>query len=512
LLPDHEPSDDYRHTIEIESSFGLQRRFRTEFFPASSLQGPFLPKGLAFLIRLVNSACEAYANPTINRRLEPPLEVKLRLPDGNEKSYWCNWRLWALYRGFSVGPYVLQCALMALESFLLELCKNEKVQVEDWLTHTLWEANNVALVAVVASVASAYPVRAGKVAVSVLTSKDLVDLDRSRSVAELQGQFKIPLPSATQRLSEGERRQANALPHRKEHLETLALRLQFTPAAKDVHALLDSYRAALPAAEEQTTEDKLWRLALNRMDLRKFRPQTEAPKELEERGQSVTDEQRESRIYFVPEPLEADLQAVVDDEAPEQKRFNEITSLSLWAHKAFDSEPDAGRHWEEKLGAARVLSADNAPPPDRWSIDTPVFVAAVCVRGHWAELPKDDREWCVAQLISTVKRDADTTDLEIQLSGSSFEGAAPAASTLPVVLNSDADEPTKARVLEAIALALTHSWTTPCTAAELDAVRLDEWSGIQAYKALMPLFLNTPDQPLRCGVLAPVGGIRGQVP
>src|SRR5439155_557860 len=122
LLPDGEPLDEYRGSVEIESSFGVQQEFRRDFFPASALQG----------------------------------------------------------------------------SFLLELCKVEHAPVEKWLTPILSESNNVALVAVVASVASAYTQLAAKAAVSLLTSKDLIDLDRSRSVAEMQGQFRIPLPSAQQ--------------------------------------------------------------------------------------------------------------------------------------------------------------------------------------------------------------------------------------------------------------------------------------------------------------------------
>lgn len=572
FLRDDERSRDYHHAIEIESSFGL-RNFPTEFFPASSLQGPFLPllrshppKGLAFIIRLLNRACEAYASPAINRRLEAPFEVKLKLPDGTEKSYWCNGRLWAIYRGVSVAPHGLECALMALESFLLELCKNEKANVEDWLAHILRESNNAALVAVVASIATAYPGRAGKVAVSVLTSKDLIDLDRSRSVVEMHGRFKIPLPSAQQRIFEEERRQADTLPHRKAHLETLALRLQFTSLRTDVEALLDRYKAALPPIESQAEEDKLWRLALNRMDLRSFRAQEEIPEGLAGLAGDVANEEKERKIYFVQGPLEPDLQAIVDDKAPGHKRFDEVASLFVWGRKAFDHEPNSGDHWKEKLEAARKLSGDSARPSEQWLADAPVFVAAVCVRDHLQELTTSERDWCIELLVSAVRRDADTTDLNAQFAGSPFGEAGAAVSVLPIVLSSDADEPTKARVLDGLALALTHSvskvpvdaalgigrhlghaklelalglvrlivlqatrlaeldaverkqrpylerrrydelrqqarqelrasrpWGTPCTVAELDAIHLREWSGNEAYKALMPLLLNCPD-------------------
>ncbi len=575
LTPTDEGSDDYRHEVDIGANFGVEDDSRQGFFPASALQGPFLSllknhsaKALAFIINLLNRACEAYANPEINRRLEQPVKIQLKLPDGTEKTYWCNWRLWALYRGFSVGPYVLQSALMALESFLLDLCQIENAPADDWLTHILRQSNNVALVAVVASIASADPYRAGKAAISVLSNKALIDLDRSRRVAEMQGQFKMPLPSAMQRIVEGERATANAQAHRKCDLEWLAFRLQFTPLATEVRTLLDNYKQALPEVEKQTEEDKLFRLALNRMDLRNFRAQEEVPKELADQSTNEGNPENQSRIYLVPQPLEAELQAVVDDKAPEQKRFNEVTSLFLWGHNAFEHEPNAAGQWQERLKGAKELAADSGSTLEQWAIDAPVFVAAVCVRDHWTELSKEDRDWCLNQLVASVRRDADTTDLATQMSASSLEGAGPAASVLPLVLNFGIDALTKTRVIDTLAIALTHSvskvplqaaaaigwhlgatepelthglirlivmdgireeelykieqkkpyverwqyedirrqvrqelrtgdsWKKPCTAAELSALDLHAWSGKRACKALMPLLMNCPGEPL----------------
>ena len=165
----------------------------------------------------------------------------------------------------------------------------------------------------------------------------------------------------------------------------------------------------------------------------------------------------QSRIYFVPQPLDADLQAVVDDEAPEQRRFNEVTSLFLWGHKAFKYEPDAGGQWQEKLKAAKEMGAEPASTHERWTIDAPVFVAAVCVRDHWSELNSENRDWCLNQLVGAVRRDEDTTDLAVQMSAHSLEGPGFAASALPLVLNFDIVETTTLRVIDALAVALTHS-------------------------------------------------------
>jgi hypothetical protein len=159
IRPKDEPRD-FHFSAEIDSTFGIREYLEHDFFPASAIQGPFssllryhAAKAVQFINLLMNNACDAYSDPATRSRLEPPWQAELKLPDGTIKTYWCNARLWNLYRGFSVGPNVLQSALMALEAFLLESGKKVSFNLEEWLTYLLRETNNVAVVAVVASVA-----------------------------------------------------------------------------------------------------------------------------------------------------------------------------------------------------------------------------------------------------------------------------------------------------------------------------------------------------------------------
>ena len=69
-----------------------------------------------------------------------------------------------------------------------------------------------------------------------------------------------------------ERRRADSLPHRKHDLEALAIKLQLGAQRDAVWRILDEYRAALPEVGAQTEEDRLWRLALHRMDMRTYQP------------------------------------------------------------------------------------------------------------------------------------------------------------------------------------------------------------------------------------------------
>jgi hypothetical protein len=115
-------ADRSRYSTEAVSyAFGL-RRFSMDDFPASAYHGPYLrmlwhhpSRGVDFIIRLINRACEAYAHPD-NRYeyIEPPEVVTIQLPDGIHEQY-ANGRLWGAYRGISVAPECFQSALMALE-------------------------------------------------------------------------------------------------------------------------------------------------------------------------------------------------------------------------------------------------------------------------------------------------------------------------------------------------------------------------------------------------------------
>jgi hypothetical protein len=90
------------------------------------------------------------------------------LSNGSRVEQWCSDRLWCLYRSSSVGPHVLQSALMALETWLLELCQENLEIVDRILMDILTRSNNVAVTSVVASVAIAHPKLAGQAAISLL--------------------------------------------------------------------------------------------------------------------------------------------------------------------------------------------------------------------------------------------------------------------------------------------------------------------------------------------------------
>ena len=158
----------YERHLELEPLFGIKKNRHFGFFPASALHGPFLPllqhhpyKGSDFIVEVFNHSADWYAHPRLEYgNVERPFEITLTFADGTSRSQWCNPRLWNLYRGTSVGPYVLQSMLMALEHWLLELGENGFQELDELLLSLLQRSESAALTAVVASVATAFPLSA----------------------------------------------------------------------------------------------------------------------------------------------------------------------------------------------------------------------------------------------------------------------------------------------------------------------------------------------------------------
>jgi hypothetical protein len=251
------------HELELEPVFGLKDCGSGDFFPSSAYRGPFLfllewhpDIGIPFLIRCMNRATEWYASRRVWRRhfLEQPWHTDIAFDDGTQTRQWCNPRLWQLYRGTSVGPHILQCALMALEHWLLHVCETRSTDVEQILLRLLRESNNAAVSSVVASIATAHPEFAGAAAIALLSSRDFVQLDRARMVAEagVSSRMHSMFPRrADQMIYDHDREESDARPHRSWDLEWAAIRLQATPWRETVQRVLDDHQSRLPPPANQ---------------------------------------------------------------------------------------------------------------------------------------------------------------------------------------------------------------------------------------------------------------------
>jgi hypothetical protein len=398
---------DYASPFDLETLFGLRRGLHHDYFPASAYHGPFLAllrnhprKGMDFIIRIFSHSADWYAHPRVSERLEPPFEIEFKFSDGTAGKQWCNPRLWNWYRGTSVGPEVLQSLLMALERWLLEFAEARPGSLDAVLLDLLRRSDSAALTAVVASVATAFPHASGEALLVLLQSRICIQLDRQRMAAESNAPSRIsglmPALRAENKIYEAERKEMDEKPHRRGDLESAIANLQLGHLANRVHEMLDQHRVTMPAISEQTEGDRVWRLALHRMDLRQYTP-TE-PEAEDEPAIDKRSSEGASATYIKLEPKEPepDVKELVDANTAKFAAVNARLGLLTWGLQAFRGEhtpPHDPMKWREKLLQAQ--SSHSAQPEDDGlgTREGPGFVTAVCVRDHWTEMSDAEREW-----------------------------------------------------------------------------------------------------------------------
>lgn len=406
LIPENDTDgDNWRGLREIDTMFGLTHNFEHRFFPASSMQGPFfgllrhhLQRGVRFIVGLVDECCTRYASGSSSgATIGSPAQVQLTLTDGTVRTIFLSPRLWQAYRRSSVFPNVLQCALMALESRLLELCEGGAPDdvVQSYLNFILRESNNAASLAVVASVCTAYPGKVGKCGVDILGCPEFIQVDIARMIAD-QTPLAIGGVDAYAQVFQKERIASNKLPHRKESLEDLARRMQLSPNAADVCGLLDRYVSALPPESQRSTHQSQWLLALRRMDLRTY---IQTPVE--------------GGIELSMGPLPSDVQSMVAQSAAGNEQFVRKVSLQNWARQRLQSvSSESPADWRPLLELAVSVEQEITTSGVRDIMDGgPRMVAAAIARDHWGELTADQQAWCLGVLNDALGSGPNASDI-----------------------------------------------------------------------------------------------------
>jgi hypothetical protein len=455
----------YGSSLEIETFFGIKEGLRHNFLPASAFHGPWIHllqyhprQALDFFINVFNHSTDWYVHPRVHDRLESAWEIELTFADGTTRKQWGNPRLWNLYRGTSVGPYVLQSILMALEKWLLEFASKYPEHLDAILVDILRQSDSAALAAVVASVATAHPHASGEALLVLLSAPDYIMFDRTRMATESQASALsgiFPSIHAEDKFYEEERREANRLAHRGQDLEVAITNLQLGPLAPRVHTILDGHLAALPPKSEQDESDLKWRLALHRMDFRQYTiSDTSGPEILD--TEETPDEPAKRYVRLEPKAPEADVQAMVDESAAQYSAMNARLGVLIWGIKVFQRENGNydPSQWRQKLAEARTM--DREAEQDYGSRNGPGFVAAVCVRDHWDELSVDEREWCVEVVCSEILRQSDHWDHFKRVQRFSMAADRPSALVVSLLLSKPLTEPQMVHVRRAFVTALTH--------------------------------------------------------
>lgn len=474
LCSEADISPERRYSIDrhLEPVFGIkpQRSFRS--FPPSAYRGPFLcllqyhpHLGLNFLIDVFNHSAEWYAHPRVPSYIEPPFEITLTFPDGTVRKQWCNARLWNLYRGTSVGPYVLQSLLMALERWLLEFVSDHPDKLDEVLLSILKRSNSAALTAVAASIATSYPHACGQTLLVLIRSRECILLDRQRLASASDAPSRIadllPRLDAREKIYETERKEADAFPHRRWDLELAMLNLQLGPLAPEVHRIIDEHRKALPPVVQQDENDRIWRLALHRMDLRQYSVAENEVKASDSPGKPTSSEDtgRQFIRLDLKEP-EPDLKEMVDESNAQRQSVNARLDLLMWGLKTFNYEEAADydpTQWRHRLQEARSISVEGDGGGDyNLGRGGPGVVAAVCLRDHWNEMSEVERSWCVNVICSEIERESDEWNHLARVQRNSMSADRPCSLVLPLLLGKDLNTAQMGRVRRALVIALTH--------------------------------------------------------
>ena len=294
-------------------------------------------------------------------------------------------------------------------------------------------------------------------ALAPLTSRDLIGLDRRRMVTEGDSHALTNFPrlDQTQEVYDAERRRSNALGHRQHDLEVLACKLQLGGKSEQVWEIIDAYRAMIPAVGERTEEDRVWTLALHRMDVRGW--ETESISATSEGIDADGGAKSESTITFKVTGMDADIQQFTETSAQANQQF--IAAMSLmdnglkrWRSNANDEDSES---WQVDLALARELQRAQLPSEHGTLLENgPGIVVAVCVRNYWEDMDVDDRQWCLDTLIASVEKDSDSQDYFTVVSTNSMDADRYAAHVLPKALSYMPNNPA---VLKAVARAITHA-------------------------------------------------------
>lgn len=401
--------------------FGLKPSREHGYFPASAYRGPFLSllrhhprKALDFYIEIFNHSAEWYAHPRVHAEyVEAPEEITLTFSDGTTQRQWCNGRMWCWYRELSVGCYALHSMLMAFERWLKEVAESEGAVLDAVLVTVLRRSISGALTSVCAAIANAYPDKTGETLLTLLRSPTCIHLDRERYAREsvsAVNPLSGLLARQTHQFLKNERREANAWAHRRIDLEGAILRLQFGSLKGPAQEIIDQHRAAMPPRERWGDDDRLWSLALDRMDLRRYRATDLDPAQATAIHGSGMQDQPQRMVRLDLAISEPNVQALVNERSAITQLHEARLGRYLWGQKAFAREADADAlsQWRIYLQGVRANTDSLELEDHDLGREGPGIIAAVCIRDHWADLTDDEKDWCVTITCTEIARRCDS--------------------------------------------------------------------------------------------------------
>lgn len=417
LIDENERNNDYRFSnFDMEELFGLESE--RDFFPASGAKGPFKYllhfhpiKALDFIIKLCNWTSEKYGMSQPEKKLYSVdfhiSHIEMNLDDGTIVKQIASNFLWNAYRGLSTVPYLLQCALMALENWLIDLINNHSINeniIHNIYLHLLKNSNSVMITSVLASVSIAFPDKMKEVSLPLLRIKEFYFYDLKRSINEKGGNelnwFGVNIFGDVMHKFYSEERRVAALRNwRKSSLENLLIKLQFDPQVKDrIFQVIDHLK-------DQSIKDNDKKLIymINRVDTRNW---------------EVINDQDDKKIVLIKSPeISEELKKAQKKCNDEYADNNAILKLNLWANKLFNDKEILTEYfssYEDGLEAAQKLLIDlrNQKLVDFAEMATGAITktVSVCIRDNFENLDEENIEWCFNIILQAIEINSDFSD------------------------------------------------------------------------------------------------------
>lgn len=399
-----------------EEAWGLSdERLIMNYFPASAQQTCIAsmlvvhPQDtLNFIIQFVDKCAKTYANNM--QRGDAVETIELELPDGTRVSKIGNQTFWNMYRGTSgmAVPHLLESIHMALEWYLLEASKEgEAEEVRKYLWDIIKRSQSLSLISIVASVVVAYPDKYFDEAMVMTSNLQFLKYDLTRYTSEVHASM-IEFAFHRHPSMLAERKNANAMKHRKQHLETLLFDFQAAYlGATDEEGKARLQRAyqnvdSLKEQLESEPEDVkiLTKFIISRCDVRAMEK-----KEVDVNGAKGT--------LFTPN-LDDEQKAMSEDSVRNSNAMMAGSTLRMWASyrakgelekikgnqyegnplKALDVCKDILKQLETREGGLFLLPGDEF---------VPATVCAVLIRDFADQLSGEDYDFCVENVISSLE-------------------------------------------------------------------------------------------------------------
>lgn len=428
-----------RYSLDFGIEFGLLPD--RDYFPSGIYKTPiryllyYRPAhALKLIVDVFNHCTEAYANSGRGRESNI-VEVEILHEDGSSTTQKGNALLWGIFRG-TIGntPDLLQSILMSLESWLFELSQSNEDWADNWIrisyTYLLKNSTSVAVTAVLASIAQAYPHRINKLCFPILRVREFFRWDIRRLVGD-----RMPLSPLDRDIpfAQEERHKSNQLPHRQFHLEYLVTKLQVEGYFEEVSEMIDDL------VEGCDRDDTEWKLALNRMDARRFviDKTIETPEE--------------NQVVLRP-VLDEELQNFVEEHEKDSEIQNRAMGVTNWSRSLYDGKSEIDRSfkkWQEVFETHQEL----AKFEDELLYHDPTPLAASGIRFFKDDLSLAQLDWCIKTLVETIMQ---RVVGNIHRAPYSSLHIKPAIETIPEVLNLSIDDETKQNVKQIIFFALVH--------------------------------------------------------